>query len=613
MTKHGATLTWAKTGCADFRQYELYRGTTQTVTPSATLVAAIANPGQTTFTDVTLARVNTEYFYKVFMRDTQGRYHHASSVVSVTTPDGAAEFALGSGDDGESGEKWGNDLPWTLIDDAGACHGGSRCWHDSLAGPYANDEDIGLRARLNLKGGSAPLFKFWHRYDLEVSNDLGLVEVSADRRSWAALLYVTGSSGGRWQEMAVDLTAYAGQTVWLRFRLMTNPTRVADGWWIDDMRLLNSEVASRRTGVIGVVSSMIFSGMSWSAQSFKPSRGESVSLRYALSAPAKVTVTVYDHDGLLVRQLVRDQARAAGEHVEEWDGKDLSGNIVPNAAYVATLAAIGPDGRTAVYDPALYSGVESGPATNIQLNRSAGTIGYSLPRAASISLRLGFQTGPMLKSLVSWEARRAGDATEQWDGKDEDGFYDLWDDPRLVPMVIYHALPEPHVFVEGSTSSSYVSYRSGPARDRPRKPPARDLLPAGDAGPTSPAALTRKFLSLHTVRASLRFPDFDRDGQIAPLPEFKANPLVKVDIESIDEPLLVGEEIEIAFYADNVFFAEQYHTFFTPQGYVSSVYPLELRKVSSGEHVLTVNIATFMGGFGVTSRRVKVSKGEAGR
>jgi hypothetical protein len=64
----------------------------------------------------------------------------------------------------------------------------------------------------------------------------------------------------------------------------------------------------------------------------------SAAINYALPKPVKVTLSVYDATGALVRQLVRGNA-AAGEYRLTWDGRDEQGRPVPAGAYFCRLEA----------------------------------------------------------------------------------------------------------------------------------------------------------------------------------------------------------------------------------------------------------------------------------
>ncbi len=99
-----------------------------------------------------------------------------------------------------------------------------------------------------LPAASALDFKTF--YDIESGWDYGYVQVSTDGGSnWTSLAStittnanpngnnfgngITGTSGGEWVDAHFDLSAYAGQTVKLRFRYMVDDYIYGDGWFVD--------------------------------------------------------------------------------------------------------------------------------------------------------------------------------------------------------------------------------------------------------------------------------------------------------------------------------------------------------------------------------------------
>jgi len=70
-----------------------------------------------------------------------------------------------------------------------------------------------------------------------------------------------------------------------------------------------------------------------------PARGASA-LRFALPRDARVSLTVHDAAGRLVRRLV-DGPVAAGERAVIWDGRDEAGAVVPGGLYFCRLEAEG--------------------------------------------------------------------------------------------------------------------------------------------------------------------------------------------------------------------------------------------------------------------------------
>jgi len=77
---------------------------------------------------------------------------------------------------------------------------------------------------------------FWTWYDIETDWDMAFVEVSIDGRLYDILDKFTGSSGG-WTEKtySLGLDAYAGHSVYLRFRYTTDSYTVEEGFYVDDI------------------------------------------------------------------------------------------------------------------------------------------------------------------------------------------------------------------------------------------------------------------------------------------------------------------------------------------------------------------------------------------
>lgn len=108
---------------------------------------------------------------------------------------------------------------------------------------------------------SSPTLTLVTKYSTEVLYDYGFVQVSTDGgNTWVSLsnAYTTsshasdampaivaylpglnGKSSGypNWMTMTFDLTAYAGQTVRIGFRYMTDPATLGPGWYIQDAQV----------------------------------------------------------------------------------------------------------------------------------------------------------------------------------------------------------------------------------------------------------------------------------------------------------------------------------------------------------------------------------------
>lgn len=329
---------------------------------------------------------------------------------------------------------------------------------------------------------------------------------------------------------------------------------------------------------------------SLSAESFNPSLGDEVELGYGVSARDTVTIRVYDSDGGLIRTLLEDVARWPGEYRVAWDGRDLEGRVVPDEAYTFTVEKTSGE----VFDPTTFSGGVVGDITRARFDPD-GTVLYSLPAAARVLIRLGVQSGPMLKTLVDWKPRVAGAITEYWDGWDEDRLIKLRDHEDFRVLITYVTLPEATVIAYGNSEETYRGYKLGRGNDRPRKPdrprrpdPELRLRPEQLVPPAWARA----------PRVRMTFPEHTR----TPVPTVQQEAGVRIDVDPSDRQLLLNDQFEIIFYVDNIFFAE------AERGYLPFNWRWELNPLPAGEHVLTVNISSFNGQVGVASQKVRVVK-----
>ncbi|MFC1859490.1 PKD domain-containing protein, partial [Thermodesulfobacteriota bacterium] len=155
--------------------------------------------------------------------------------------DGAFEPSSSSpptafGDTMEFGEhNWTFDAPWTRI--YTDCHSQTMCWTDSPDGDYDDNTDVSLvSATIDLSGAVAPRLIFWHRYALK-SWDYARVEISGNNgANWTQIGYYSNNTLNIWKKQNYDLSAYAGNsTVKVRFRITSDGSDAADGWYIDDV------------------------------------------------------------------------------------------------------------------------------------------------------------------------------------------------------------------------------------------------------------------------------------------------------------------------------------------------------------------------------------------
>jgi hypothetical protein len=120
-------------------------------------------------------------------------------------------------------------------------HSGSYSVTDSPGGDYVNSAITYLTSPvLNLTGTSNPVLAFYHKYDLENGFDFGYVQISTNGgASFNTVKTYTGTQSSFAQE-AFDLTPYqSSSTVVIRFHMTSDSIVISDGWYIDDIEILD--------------------------------------------------------------------------------------------------------------------------------------------------------------------------------------------------------------------------------------------------------------------------------------------------------------------------------------------------------------------------------------
>lgn len=118
----------------------------------------------------------------------------------------------------------------------------------------AQDEALTMIGSLEIPADHSSMLTFTTRQGLESGYDFGLVEVSADGGDFSTVATYTGPGGLTPADVfdgtrSVDLSAYAGQSIRLRFRLTSDAYNVGQpaGWYIDNIAVTNSSWSDRVT------------------------------------------------------------------------------------------------------------------------------------------------------------------------------------------------------------------------------------------------------------------------------------------------------------------------------------------------------------------------------
>ena len=182
---------------------------------------------------------------------------------------------------------------------------------------------------------------------------------------------------------------------------------------------------------------------SYNRQSFSPDRGESVSIRYNVSKPATISLSIVGPDG---REWYRDTqtASSAGNGEFIWAGVSNKKITVPAEAYRYQLTAKQAK-ETVIAGSAGFVGGNTMDATQITLNATDKTISYLLRQPARVRVMARLAQGSVpLGTIIDWQARPAGLHSE---AINLEHFRELFGEQQIIPIVQAWALPPDTIIV----------------------------------------------------------------------------------------------------------------------------------------------------------------------
>jgi hypothetical protein len=228
-----------------------------------TLVATVP-PGSTSYTDATVTG-GTPYYYRLAAVDSGGNQSPASPTMN-TTPVGANGPAGDYIDDADDNTYMQLQGPWRVTNQR-AGNGTFSYKHAADGQTYAPDTCASITT-LPIRVGANATLSYQARYDLELNWDGLAVEISNDGgATWSDLPpaggypgtlsqtqnppinacgfpstrgVFTGTTNGNFNNYTSSLSAYAGQTVQIRWRFSSDPGFEEEGFYLDNVRIPNS-------------------------------------------------------------------------------------------------------------------------------------------------------------------------------------------------------------------------------------------------------------------------------------------------------------------------------------------------------------------------------------
>lgn len=205
---------------------------------------------------------------------------------------------------------------------------------DSPNGIYENNATVvmTLRDSINLSGVANPKLAFWTKFDFENDWDCGKVEISSDLgKTWVPVggKYSNTAAGqGRqfptnsplydgtqqnWVKEEIDLKAFAGKQIKIRFSLLSDEYVQKDGWYLDDISIVTYDELTPidREGTAVPFNFSL-------AQNYPNPFNPSTVISWQLAAGSYVTLKVFDVLGNEVETLV-NEVQSAGNHIAQFN------------------------------------------------------------------------------------------------------------------------------------------------------------------------------------------------------------------------------------------------------------------------------------------------------
>jgi hypothetical protein len=241
---------------------------------------------------------------------------NASNDPGVTLFEDNAENGFGN---------WTSNQGWAAI--AQYPHSPVNSFTDSPAGNYANraDNSMTLKTALNTSSYDILTLSFWHRYATQSGKDFCRVEVSSNNgTSWQEVKNYSGALNTLTQ-VELDITSYANKSanVKIRFRLTSDTKTVADGWYVDDIKITGKSLD--RNIVVNQVNNNFPKNYSL-GQNYPNPFNPVTRISFDIPKQEFVSLKIYDAIGREVNTLV-NEVKVPGSYAVDFNGVELSSGV----------------------------------------------------------------------------------------------------------------------------------------------------------------------------------------------------------------------------------------------------------------------------------------------
>jgi len=194
-------------------------------------------------------------------------------------------------------------------------------WH------YLNQNDLSLVSPYFIVSQDS-ILSFYHQYNLETNWDYTYAEIENGSGWWQTLDEYNGLQS-TWSQEAFSLASLQGQTVRVRFRLVSDYSTYAEGWYIDDVWV-------SMTGINDLNTPEELNAISLSVSPTLFSRQTTISFGIEQSA-GQIALKIYDAAGRLVKDFSYTIPNAPCAMQISWDGTDQTNRKLPSGVYFISM------------------------------------------------------------------------------------------------------------------------------------------------------------------------------------------------------------------------------------------------------------------------------------
>lgn len=196
---------------------------------------------------------------------------------------------------------------------------------DSPTGNYPDNANNSMTVSNAINVSAAPVvyLSFYHKYNTEENYDFCYVEVSNDNgASWQTVKSYSGILP-IWTQKIFDITSYAAgsEEMKVRYRLSSDGNTVSDGWYVDDIKIINYNVSP-----VGM-SENNSDPVSFSLEQNYPNPFNPVTvISYNIPFSSFISLKIYDVLGNEIKTLV-NKIQTAGNYKVDFEGSNFASGV----------------------------------------------------------------------------------------------------------------------------------------------------------------------------------------------------------------------------------------------------------------------------------------------